>query len=116
MRNRPGRTSSILSGIFVLIVMGIGLYMMRRSGGFNGVPTSFLLLWVLFGLFAAGRTFYRAFRRDRQQPHAKPERDREVETERVQEDAVERGRYCPECGEPVGDDRFCSNCGAPLSV
>jgi hypothetical protein len=96
--------------------MGIGLYMMVGFGGFRGVFAPFLLLWVLFGLFAAGRAFYRAFRSDRQPPRTAFERDRQREVERVEENAVEQESYCPECGTLVGDERFCPNCGAPLQM
>jgi ribosomal protein S27AE len=111
MRIRPGRTRSLVAGVLVLVVMVAGLAMMSWGAGISrpgplggGALGLFRWVWIIVGLVGAGLAFYNAFSRRGVSLY-------EIE---MQETRGE-GKFCPQCGEPVGeDDRFCRHCGAHL--
>ncbi|MDQ4077588.1 MAG: zinc ribbon domain-containing protein [Chloroflexota bacterium] len=114
IRVRPGRTQSLVAGI-VAIAMGLFvLVMFTGMGGlFPGGPIGgafglFPLLFLVVVLVIAVMSFYNAF-----SEKGVPTYEIDIESDRNRES--NGGRYCPNCGEPVGErDRFCRNCGHPL--
>jgi hypothetical protein len=106
MRIRPGRGRSILAGIMAIVVTLAGLWLLTsfgRSGPFGGgLPTAFVVVWVLLGLAGAAAAFYNAFSK-RGLPLYEVDMDDDT------------GEFCPQCGKPVGpEDEFCRHCGASL--
>ena len=91
----------------MLVVTIVGLVMISRFGGpTGGMFGPFLIIWVVIGLVGAAMAFYNAFSEKGLPLY-------EVDVEEGEEDS---GAFCPQCGEPVGeDDQFCRHCGAPLN-
>lgn len=110
MNIRPGRGRSLIGGVAALLVTLVGAVMMSSFNTFQmgagmGFIGIFRIVWIVFGLVAAGASFYNAFS-DRGLPLY------EVEVDNGPRDE----EFCPQCGKPVGsDDRFCRHCAAPLS-
>jgi ribosomal protein S27AE len=103
MRVRPGKTRSAFGGVMALLVMLLGVVMMGSADGIGFSTGPFMLVWVLFGLGAAGVAFYNAFSR------------KGVPLYEIELDDEETSSFCPHCGRSVsGDDRFCRNCGTSL--
>ena len=113
MRIRLGKTQSLIVGAMMLVVTGIGLYLMPTSRLLAGMQEMrnalgiFRILWITIGLIGAGAAFYNAFSR-RGMPLY------EIETE---SNAASAGSFCPRCGKPVDRQaKFCRNCGSYLSL
>jgi hypothetical protein len=106
MKIRPGRGRSLLGGVMALLVMVLGLAMMGGSGGMGGMGGplgTFMIIWVLFGLGAAGASFYNAFTRQG------------LPLYEIDMDHAAEPSFCPRCGKPVGaEDQFCRHCSARL--
>lgn len=115
MKIRPGRARSLITGILMLVVMVVGLFLMPgRSilgpgSPMGGALTAFRIVWIAFGLIGAGAAFYNAFS---QKGVALYEIEMDGEEEQPRQ---EGGPFCPKCGRPVAkSDKFCRNCGTAL--
>lgn len=76
----------------------------------RGLFAPFVVLWVVIGLVGAGMAFYNAFSKG-----GLPLYEVDLEEDEKIDDYQEGGRFCPQCGRPVGEnDRFCRHCGAML--
>lgn len=115
MKIRPGRKRSLVTGILVLVITAFGLVTMSGASGMGfprmgGTFALFKIIWLVFGLVAAGVSFYNAFSKEGMTLY-------EIEPDRESQygNQADDGNYCPQCGKPVSeDDRFCRNCGAQL--
>jgi hypothetical protein len=105
VKMRPGRTRSLLGGLAALMVTIVGAVMLSGFAGVGGPIGIFLVVWVIFGLLAAGASFYNAFS------------ERGLPLYEVDIDESDERAFCPQCGRPVGkDDEYCRHCGAHLNV
>ena len=109
MRVRPGRTRSLFVGAAMLLVVIVGVVMMTRFGGpFGGAFGPFLIIWFVIGLAGAGMAFYNALSEGGLPIY-------EVDLDEQEEGRHRGASFCPQCGQPVGeDDQFCRHCGASL--
>jgi hypothetical protein len=90
----------------MLLVMIFGLVMMTRFGGAAFGP--FVIIWVIVGLAGAAMAFYNAFSEE-----GLPLYEVDVEEDHEPQETT---AFCPQCGNPVGeDDQYCRHCGASLT-
>jgi hypothetical protein len=116
MKIRPGRTRSLITGVMALVVTFLGAVMLSAAP--DGIFGIFRLVWILFGLIAAGAAFYNAFSKEGislYEIESRQDRSERRDPARPDFEPGDVARFCPNCGKPASERAsFCKYCGESL--